>query len=455
MARVHISSAMPQTVTIPDQRCVSLARALLRDLFGPVAQRSFAVRLWDGTADRAMGDNRFTLIVRRPGALRRMLLPPTEAALGEAYLRDDLDIEGDIEAASSLAPAIIARMQSPAVLARIAARLLQLPTNDLPSTLREHHRLPLALHGNRHSRERDTIAVRYHYDVGNGFYALWLDQRMVYSCAYFQTETTDLDTAQAAKLDLICRKLRLQPGERLLDIGCGWGGLVLHAAKHYGVEATGITLSEEQAEWARARIRAAGLSDRCHVDVRDYRTFPKGVTFDKVARVGMFEHVGRAKLPGYFATAFRLLKPGGLFLNHGIVTLAALHPLVRPSVEAIYRRVGFIPRYVFPDGELVTSGDAVQRAEAAGFETRDIESLREHYALTLRHWVRRLEVCHDEAAALVGEMTYRVWRLYMAGCAHAFATCRLGVVQMLLSKPDTQGYTHLPLTRDHIYHPTP
>lgn len=453
MAQVHTSLVTPQTQAHPDQRWVRLARAILHDLFGPAPQRSFAVQLWDGTVDRSTGDNRFTLIVRRPGALRRMLLPPTEVALGEAYLRDDIDIEGDIAAAAGLAPAIIARVQSPAVIARIAARLLQLPTDDLPGALHETRLSPANLHGSRHSRERDTLAVRYHYDVGNDFYALWLDQRMVYSCAYFQTETTDLDTAQTAKLDLICRKLRLQPGERLLDIGCGWGGLVLHAAQHYGVEATGITLSEEQARLARACIRAAGLSDRCHIEVRDYRAFPKDITFDKVVSVGMFEHVGRSKLPGYFATAYRLLKPGGLFLNHGIVTLMALNPLVRPAAEAIYRRVGFIPRYVFPDGELVTPSDAVQRAEAMGFETRDVESLREHYALTLRHWVRRLEARHDEAAALVGETTYRVWRLYMAGCSHAFATGRVGIVQMLFSKPDAHGCTYLPLIRDDTYHP--
>lgn len=454
MAQVRNSWGMSHALTTPDPRYIPLVRAILHDLFGPVSQRSFAVQLWDGNVDRTTGDNCFTLSLRRPGALRRMLLPPTEVALGEAYLRDDIDIESDIEAAAGLASAIIARLRSPAVITRITARLLQLPTDDLPSALHENNAARLTLRGSRHSRERDTIAVRYHYDVGNDFYALWLDQRMVYSCAYFQTETADLDTAQTAKLDLICRKLRLQPGERLLDIGCGWGGLAIYAAEHYGVEATGITLSKEQARLARARIRAAGLSDRCHIEVRDYRAFPQNTTFDKVVSVGMFEHVGRAKLPAYFATAYRLTKPGGLFLNHGIVTLAALHPLVRPAAEAIYRRVGFIPRYVFPDGELITPGEVTQFAEASGFETRDVESLREHYALTLRHWVRRLEACHDQAAALVDETTYRVWRLYMAGCAHAFATGRVGIVQMLLSKPDAQGRAHLPLTRHDIYHPS-
>jgi cyclopropane-fatty-acyl-phospholipid synthase len=455
MTRVHNAGRISYTETPPDQRCVSRARAILHDLFGPPEQRAFTIRLWDGTVEAppAGHDSRFTLIIRRPGALRRMLLPPTELALGEAYLRDDYDIAGNVEAATALAPVIVERLKSPTTVARLLARLRQLPTDDLPAEQLRIEGRSSKVRGRSHSRSRDAAAIRSHYDVGNDFYALWLDQRMVYSCAYFETKPTDLGTAQAAKLDLICHKLRLQPGERLLDIGSGWGGLIIHAAQHYGVEAMGITLSEEQARFARNRIAELGLSDRCRVEVRDYRAFPKDTTFDKVVSVGMFEHVGRAKLPGYFATAYRLTKPGGLFLNHGIVTLAALHPLLRPIAEAVYRRTGFIPRYVFPDGELVAPGEVTQFAEAAGFETRDLESLREHYVLTLRHWVQRLEAHHDEAAALVGEKTYRVWRLYMAGCAHAFATGRVGIVQVLLSKPDAQGRTHLPLTRDDIHRP--
>ncbi len=457
MTQGHRSWGMLPAVRAADQRLVSLVRAILRDLFGPPAGRTFTIRLWDGTveAPAAGNDSRFTLILRRPGALRRMLLPPTELALGEAYLRDDYDIEGDIEAAAALAPLIVDHLKSPAAVARLLMRLRQLPADDLPADDPAPPRAPITLRGRRHSRYRDAVAVRSHYDVGNEFYALWLDRRMVYSCAYFETETTDLDTAQAAKLDLICRKLRLQPGERLLDIGSGWGGLIMYAAEHYGVQATGITLSEEQARLARQRIAAAGLGDRCRVEVRDYRDLPRGTTFDKVVSVGMFEHVGRAKLTTYFVQAYRLLKPGGLFLNHGIVTRHTFHPLVRPVAESIYQRIGFIPRYVFPDGELVTTANATHFAESAGFEPRDLESLREHYALTLRHWVRRLEAHADEARALVGEETYRVWRLYMAACAYAFTSDRVGIVQLLLSKPDARGRTYLPLTRDDIYRHRP
>ncbi len=431
------------------------ARAVLADLFGPPDRRTFAVRLWDGSTDSPPPGqaSRFTLVLRRPGALRRMLLPPSELALGEAYLRDDFDVEGELEAAVALGDTLAERLRSPAAVVRLVRRLRTLPADDLPPVgPNGHARAAAHLVGLRHARRRDAAAVRYHYDVGNDFYALWLDRRMVYSCAYFPTGAEDLDTAQTAKLAHLCRKLRLQPGERLLDIGCGWGGLVQYAAERYGVQALGITLSGPQAALARARIAAAGLGDRCRVEVRDYRDLPRGAAFDKVVSIGMVEHVGRAKLPDYFATAYRLTRPGGLFLNHGIVGLTSgAAGWMRSAVERVWGRGTFIQRYVFPDGELVPPGEALRHAEAAGFEARDVEGLREHYALTLRHWVRRLEARHDEAAALAGEQTYRVWRLYMAGVAHSFTTGRLGVTQMLFSRPDAAGRTHLPLTRADLY----
>ncbi|HYP39026.1 MAG TPA: cyclopropane-fatty-acyl-phospholipid synthase family protein, partial [Chloroflexia bacterium] len=300
-----------------------IARRVLRELFGPPGSRAFDVRLWDGTVERgrAESERRFTLAIKRPGALRRMFLPPSEVALGEAYLHDDFDIEGDIEAATALADGIANRLNSPLALARLMMRLASLPARELSAVPALQDRAATGLAGKQHSLERDATAVRYHYDVGNDFYALWLDRRMVYSCAYFRTGGESLDDAQEAKLEHICRKLRLQRGERLLDIGCGWGGLIMYAAERFGVHATGITLSKPQAELARKRIDESGLSGQCRVEVRDYREMPAGVQFDKIVSVGMVEHVGRANLPQYFAQAYRLLRPGGLFLNHGIVDL--------------------------------------------------------------------------------------------------------------------------------------
>lgn len=439
-----------QSLSVTDP-AADLSRVILADLFGLPAERTFATRLWDDSVELP-GNGQppsFILVLRRPGALRRMLLPPTELALGEAYLRDDFDIQGDMEeAATALAGEISARLRSPAMLARLVSRLHALPNDDLPES---DGGGAARLTGRRHSRRRDAAAVRSHYDLSGDFYALWLDRRMVYSCAYFPTGEEDIDAAQEAKLDHICRKLRLKPGESLLDIGCGWGGLAIYAAETYGVDVLGITLSEPQVALARRRISEASLEDRCRVEVRDYRDLPRDISFDKVVSVGMFEHVGRAKLPTYFAEAYRLTRPGGLFLNHGIVTLSRLSAPARAVINALGPRTSFMQRYVFPDGELVTPDEVLRLAEPAGFETRDLESLREHYALTLRHWVRRLESRHEEAARLADEPTYRIWRLYMAACARAFAAGRFGVIQVLFSRADENGLCRLPLTREDLY----
>jgi cyclopropane-fatty-acyl-phospholipid synthase len=265
---------------------------------------------------------------------------------------------------------------------------------------------------------------------------------MVYSCAYFQSEDEDLDPAQERKLDYLCRKLRLKAGQKLLDLGCGWGGLVMHAARAYGVDATGITLSQPQADLANERIHAEGLDDRCRVLVRDYRQMQEHEAYDALVSVGMFEHVGAVKLPRYFAQAWALLKPGGAFMNHGIAMRGSDKPVKGKS---------FSNTYVFPDGELVPIHTTLRAAEKAGFEVRDVESLREHYALTLRHWVRRLEAHHEQALQYVSEPTYRVWRLFMSGSAYGFTTGRLNLYQTLLVKPDKGGASRLPLTRSDWY----
>lgn len=431
-----------------------IARRVVAETFGLPQERRFSVRYWDGSSEPAASepDSAFTLVIRRPGALRGMLFPPSQLAFGEAFLRGDIDLEGDLEAAAPIARMVADRLSSAHRLARLVRLLFRLPPSGrTEAAVRPRHRS--RLWQRRHSQRRDAAAIRHHYDVGNAFYQLWLDSQTVYSCGYFPPGVEDLDAAQTAKLDYICRKLRLRPGERLLDIGCGWGALVRHAVRRYGVEAVGITLSPAQAELAARRIADDRLGDRCRVEVLDYRDLPDRPVFDKIASVGMVEHVGRSRLPEYFAMAYRALRPGGLFLNHGIIDLeAAQHQSVRTRLRRWFWQEGrFLQRYVFPDGELVPLAQVVRAAEHAGFETRDAESLREHYVLTLRHWVRRLEAGEREAVALAGEATFRVWRLYLAASAHAFATGRIGVVQLLLSKPPVGAARVTPLTRHDLY----
>jgi cyclopropane-fatty-acyl-phospholipid synthase len=430
-------------------------QAILTLMFGPVAERQFNVRYWDGTVDRSGdGDPRFTLILRSPHTLRRVLWSwsSKDLSAGEAYLRDDFDVDGDLEALTSLSDSVTSRLKRPGVLAQLALLMLTLPA--VTEQVRgENSQAQRATADATHSRAQDAGAIRYHYDVGNDFYALWLDESMAYSCAYYPTGTEDLAAAQVAKFELICRKLRLQQGESLLYIGCGWGGLALYAARQYGTRVTGVTLSESQAVFAQERAAAAGLPERVKIEVRDYRDLPASAVYDKIVSVGMFEHVGRANLPLYFAQAYRLLRPGGLFLNHGIVS--ALPPTIfQTTLERISASAGrrsFIQTYVFPNGELLPLSEVLTFAEKERFETRDVENLREHYAHTLRDWVRRLEARHGEAKSLVGEQMYRIWRLYMSGSASAFASGQIGVSQMLLAKPDLDGAVRLPPSRADLY----
>jgi cyclopropane-fatty-acyl-phospholipid synthase len=425
---------------LPADKTASHSLAFLQALLGDYHPRNFEVRLWEGSRWPAETDpTRFTLVLKHAGALRRMFQNPTsDLSLGEAYIYDDFDIEGDIEAAFPVASYLMSLDWGLAARLRLGWELLHLPDT------REHGgdgRQAATLSGEPHSLERDRQAVTYHYDVPGDFYALWLDRRMVYSCAYFADPGEDLDTAQERKLDYLCRKLRLRPGERLLDIGCGWGGLVIYAAQRYGAQALGITLSQPQAELANARIQQAGLGDCCRVEVRDYRELKEPGAFDKLVSVGMFEHVGEALLAAYFQQAWRLLRPGGVFLNHGIA---------RPATDPLPKGPTFSDRYVFPDGELVPISVTLHHAEETGFEVRDVESLREHYALTLRHWVCRLEARHQQTLAVVDEPTYRVWRLFMSGSAYGFSAGRSNVYQALLIKPDS-GKSGLPLTRADWY----
>ncbi|MGD2178611.1 MAG: cyclopropane-fatty-acyl-phospholipid synthase family protein [Anaerolineae bacterium] len=418
---------------------------ILNHIFAEYPERHFTVRLWDGTAwpEEMVESPAFTLVLNHPGALRQMLLPPSELNLGESYIYGDYDVEGDLIAAFPLAGYFEKLDMEPGDKLGLAWKLRSLPRISAPREGRQAARMS----GSLHSRRRDREAISYHYDVSNDFYALWLDRRMVYSCGYFSAPEEDIHTAQERKLDYICRKLRLEPGERLLDIGCGWGGLVMHAAKHYGVEALGITLSQPQVDFARECIAEMGIQDRCRVEYLDYRevapsAVPGQGALDKLVSVGMFEHVGEAKMRTYFKQSWDLLRPGGRFLNHAIA---------RPGWEPKPDGETFGNRYVFPDGELTPISHSLRIAEELGFEVRDVESLREHYALTLRRWVRRLEQRHDQALEHVDEVAYRVWRLFMSGSADGFESGRLNVYQSLLVKPDARGGSGLPLTRADLY----
>jgi cyclopropane-fatty-acyl-phospholipid synthase len=421
-------------------------RRVLNEIFAGCPLEKVGVRLWNGAMWPDARPREAILVLNHPGALSQMLLPATEVGLAEAYLHHDFDIEGNIEVAFEIGDFLLAHLGDWKTKLKIGGSLVTLPQRDGRSTMRNAARQLLPrIRGRKHSPERDRRAVTFHYDVSNDFYRLWLDRRMVYSCAYFQSPNDDLDTAQEQKLDYICRKLRLRPGQRLLDIGCGWGALIIYAAKHFGVCADGITLNEPQAKWARARIEETGLDSQMEIELRDYRDLAAedAELYDAIVSVGMAEHVGRERLRNYFAQAYRVLKPGGVFLNQAIGEDIVSRPDNRGG--------SFIEQYVFPDGDIPPLSIMLAAAESAGFEIRDVENLRQHYALTSRHWLRRLEAHHDEALRFVDETTYRVWRLYTAGSAHGFQRGHMAVYQTLLAKPGTAGRVDLPLRRDDWY----
>jgi cyclopropane-fatty-acyl-phospholipid synthase len=410
--------------------------------------RRFGIRLGDGTELPVDGSPSFCLVLNYPSALRRMFKPPIELSLGEAFILNDFEIKGDIFSALPLMESIATHSFSTGEIAGIAISLFALPTSR---RARLQGRGPLTLHGAVHSRERDLLAVQYHYDVGNDFYSLWLDHNLQYSCGYFPTGSEDLDTAQEGKMDQISRKLRLKHGERLLDIGCGWGGLARYAAKKYDVNVLGVTLSKNQKAYADEHTARSGLRSRVAVELKDYRDLA-GESFDKIVSVGMFEHVGRSHLPEYFAQIYRLLKPGGLFLNHGISRRVDMgedrHRFVQ---ECIFGTGSFLQKYIFPDSELTPVSEVNVMAEKTGFEVRDVENLREHYALTLRQWVNRLAKRCEEAIRATDDVTYRTWRLYMSASACGFESGNINVNQTLLSKMTREGKSNVPFSRADLY----
>lgn len=443
------TSATPTTPTTPttsadaDQRVepahdgavADQLRAMLDVVLG--TPRPVRVEFWDGSATGPT-DGPGTLYVRSPDALRHILWAPGELGLARAFVTGVLDADGDViellTALSVRSPREQPIVRSaPAALA--AAKRFDVLARPLPPPAIEYQPPRLA---RAHTKARDAATVGHHYDVSNTFYEMVLGPSMTYSCALFADPDADLATAQAAKHDRVCRKLGLDlaRGSRLLDVGCGWGSMAIHAAQQYGAEVLGITISAEQAQLARERVRAAGVADRVEIRLQDYRDL-HGETFDVISSIGMSEHVGHERLDTYFSTLRGLLGPQGRLLNHAISSVGG---------SKLPKR-SFVYRYIFPDGELIDVGETLLAMERAGFEIRDVESLREHYATTLRHWVANLEHNWESAVAEVGEQRARAWRLYMAASSVGFTDGGVNIHQVLGVLPDAAGTSGMPVVR--------
>ncbi|MGX1131172.1 cyclopropane-fatty-acyl-phospholipid synthase [Streptomyces glaucescens] len=404
------------------------------------------IRAWDGSQAGPPGAP--VLVVRNRRALRRLLWKPGELGLARAWVAGDLEVEGDLYTALGLmagllwergedARTVAQALRDPEVRAAVRGLLRMAGPPLPPAPPREEIR---RRRSHLHTRRSDKRAISHHYDVGNDFYELVLGPSMVYSCAYWEAPEAQggtLEDAQRDKLELVARKLALKPGQRLLDVGCGWGSMAIHAAREHGVSVVGITLSQEQATYARKRVADEGLTDRVEIRVQDYRDVADG-PYDAVSSIGMAEHVGAERYLEYAEHLYALLKPGGRLLNHQIAR--------RPQRdESAYNVDEFIDAYVFPDGELAPVGTTVTQLERAGFEVRDVESIREHYALTLRSWVRRLEEDWERAVRLTSPGRARVWRLYMAASALSFERNRIGVNQVLAVRTPEPGSSGMPL----------
>jgi cyclopropane-fatty-acyl-phospholipid synthase len=425
----------PTRSTTVTGRAADAMRPLIVGLFGDRVPVEFA--FWDGSTIPAVETPVATLRFSSADALRRLLWMPNELGLGRAYVAGEVDLEGSIFGALTALRDARPRDGNAALrllpAAVTAARNVGAMGRPLPPPPEEAR-----LSGWRHSVRRDSRAITHHYDVGNEFYRIVLGDSMTYSCARFTEPSTTLSEAQAAKHELVCRKLGLheRPGARLLDVGCGWGSMAIHAATHHDARVVGITISPSQAELARRRIEEAGVSDRVEIRLQDYRDLG-GEQFDAISSIGMSEHVGHDKIDRYFATLHSVLAPQGRLLNHAISSVGG----------SKLGRTSFIGRYVFPDGELIDVGGVVLAMERAGFEVRDVESLREHYARTLRCWVAALEAEWDRAVDLVGEPRAKIWRLYMAGSAIGFDDGGIAIHQALGVKPTAAGASGMPATR--------
>ncbi len=427
---------------------------LLSDLLG--GDLPLAIEAYDGSR-AGPSDARTKVVFRSPDAFSRIITRPGELGVARAYVAGDVDVEGDIFALFELIEGRPNLNLDPALLGKLAMAVGPSAVKFLAPPPEEAR-----LKGTRHTRSRDSDAIVHHYDVSNAFYRMVLGPTMTYSCAVWSSPDDDLDDAQRRKYDLICRKLALKPGMRLLDVGCGWGGMLLHAAENYGVTGVGVTLSHDQEELATKRVAEAGLSDRIEIRRQDYRDVRDG-PFDAISSIGMFEHVGRRRMEEYFERLMALLVPEGRLLNHAIArpgypqphtSLGRSRALYRRLATAVGSRVTsrvdspFMDRYVFPDGELHEVGVVVSMLQETGFEVRHVESLREHYALTLRRWVSNLEANWDAAVAEAGAGRARVWRLYMAACALTFERNDVQVHQVLAVKTPDEGDSGMPLRPD-------
>jgi cyclopropane-fatty-acyl-phospholipid synthase len=403
---------------------MALVRAsgpLSRELRRAFPSRPFHVRFWDGGAVPATEAEAPTFVFRRAAALAHFLRARGPLGLGRAYVDGSLAVD-DLDAAFI----VVDDWEPPPLGVTDRARLgLALAAAAVPGGIPRRPGLELMLRGRLHSIERDAAAVRYHYDVGNEFFALFLDQSMTYSCAIFSRGAQTLEEAQRAKLELVASKLDLKPGARLLDVGCGWGSFAIHAARHHGATVTGITLSPAQAELAREKVSVAGLDDRVEIRVADYRALPPS-SFDAIASIGMAEHVGDSQIDVYGQSLFKLLRPGGTLLNHAI---AVMDPYDEPLEDL------FSMRYVFPDGEPLPLSRVQLALERAGFQTEHVEGFTEDYAVTLRHWIKGLDEHIEQAQALAGPERTRIWRLYLRAARHGFDTGLTAVYQVLARKP--------------------
>ena len=394
---------------------------LRRELASALPQRPFAIRFWDGSTVPATQPGGPTFEIHSPQALAHVLRAPGELGLGRAYvlgLIDTDDIEGALRVVDTFEPPSI----SPAQIARLGVAVIR-ATGLVKPPRRPASELRLT--GERHTPGRDRNAVRYHYDAGNEFFALFLDPSMTYSCAYFQGGAQTLEDAQRDKLDLVCRKLALKEGERLLDVGCGWGSFAMHAARHYGVKVLGVTLSEQQVKLGRERVREAGLEDLVELRVSDYRELV-GQQFDAISSIGMVEHVGEERIDPYMRTLSDLLRPGGRLLNHGIAKLMDFDTKDEGA---------FSERFVFPDGVPLPLSRIELAMERTGLVTRHVEGLPQDYAETLKYWIAGFEERYEDAVRLAGIERARVWRIYLRAARQGFLTGWASVYQVLADRP--------------------